>query len=128
MRRVFSFIIAVIFTTISALAEVRGDVTGDNIVDVEDVNAVINMVLQLPQQNINAGSADLTGDNIVDVEDVNVIINIILGQSTDPDPEPEKTGVEYVWDMDALPEIHIDITEAEWNRLFTLYDGNSGTK
>ena len=128
MRRIFSFIVALIVATASSLAGVRGDVTGDNIVDVEDVNAVINIVLQLSQQNIIASSADVTGDGMIDVEDVNAIINIILGQSTNPDPEPEKTGVEYVWDMDALPEIHIAISEDEWNRLLTLYDGNSGTK
>ena len=128
MRRVFSFIVAVMVTTAGVNAGVRGDVTGDDIVDVEDVNAVINLILQLPQQNINASIADVTGDGMVDVEDVNEIINIILGHSAGPDPEPEKTGVEYVWDMDALPEIHITVSVDEWNRLLSLYDANRGTK
>lgn len=55
-----------------------GDVTGDNIVDVEDVNAVINLILKVTNADDYPGNADVTGDGIVDVEDVNSIINIIL--------------------------------------------------
>ena len=54
----------------------RGDVNRDWIVDIEDVNAVINMILGNSEQN--ATSADLNKDNIIDVEDVNLLINIIL--------------------------------------------------
>ena len=55
-----------------------GDINGDSIVDVEDVNAAINIVLKLNSINDYPGNADVTGDNLVDVEDVNAIINIIL--------------------------------------------------
>lgn len=128
MRRLFSFFALLIVTAVSIAAEVRGDVTGDGIVDVEDVNVSINVILHLPQEGIESSAADVTGDGIVDVEDVNEIINIILHLSSQPDPEPEKTGVEYVWDMEALPEIHISVSVDEWNRLLSLYDGNHGTK
>ena len=57
---------------------VSGDINGDNIVDVEDVNAAINIILKLNTINDYNGSADVNGDDIVDVEDVNAIINIIL--------------------------------------------------
>ncbi|MBR1803630.1 MAG: carbohydrate-binding domain-containing protein [Muribaculaceae bacterium] len=57
---------------------VRGDVTGDGRVDVEDVNAVINIILKTKQASDYPGQADVTGDGRVDVEDVNAIINIIL--------------------------------------------------
>ena len=56
----------------------RGDVNGDNKVDVEDVNAVINIILELKNESDYKGVADVTGDGKVDVEDVNAIINIIL--------------------------------------------------
>ena len=56
-----------------------GDVNGDNKVDVEDVNAVINIILELKDASNYPGNADLNGDNKVDVEDVNAVINIILG-------------------------------------------------
>ena len=56
----------------------KGDITGDNKVDVEDVNAAINIILEMKTEADFAGSADLNGDNKVDVEDVNALINIIL--------------------------------------------------
>ncbi|MBO4870417.1 MAG: leucine-rich repeat protein [Muribaculaceae bacterium] len=57
---------------------VKGDITGDDKVDVEDVNAAINIILEMKTVDDFAGSADLNGDGKVDVEDVNAIINIIL--------------------------------------------------
>ena len=59
-------------------AFVTGDVNGDGKVDVEDVNAVINIILELKPADFYPGNADLNGDGKVDVEDVNAIINIIL--------------------------------------------------
>ena len=56
----------------------KGDVTGDGKIDVEDVNAVINIILKTKQAGDYPGKADVTGDGKVDVEDVNAIINIIL--------------------------------------------------
>lgn len=56
----------------------EGDVTGDNKVDVEDVNAVINIILKGKTAEDYPGIADVTGDGKIDVEDVNAIINIIL--------------------------------------------------
>jgi hypothetical protein len=56
----------------------EGDVTGDNKVDVEDVNAVINIILKVKTAEDYPGIADVTGDGKIDVEDVNAIINIVL--------------------------------------------------
>ena len=58
----------------------QGDVNCDGKVDVEDVNAIINIILELKSQNDYPGNADLTGDGKVDVEDVNALINIIPTQ------------------------------------------------
>ena len=60
--------------------EKRGDVNGDGKVDIEDVNAAINIILDLKQPTDYTGNADLNGDGKVDIEDVNAIINIILTQ------------------------------------------------
>ena len=56
----------------------RGDVDGDGKVDISDVNACINIILELKTEADYKGNADLTGDGKVDISDVNEIINIIL--------------------------------------------------
>ena len=62
----------------SSTSGVYGDVNGDGKVDVEDVNATINIILDLKDATDYPGSADLNEDGKVDVEDVNEIININL--------------------------------------------------
>ncbi|MBR1803406.1 MAG: dockerin type I repeat-containing protein [Muribaculaceae bacterium] len=54
----------------------KGDANGDGKIDVEDVNAVINMVLNLQDKDLEV--CDMNGDGKIDVEDVNALINIIL--------------------------------------------------
>ncbi|MBQ0068333.1 MAG: dockerin type I repeat-containing protein, partial [Bacteroidales bacterium] len=54
---------------------VPGDLNGDGIVDIADVNAVIDMILTLQPKT---GVADVNDDGAVDVADMNAIINIIL--------------------------------------------------
>lgn len=39
-----------------------------------------------------------------------------------------KDGVEYIYDGTTVPEVHISVTESEWNRLLRAYDKDSGTK
>ena len=56
----------------------RGDVTGEGTVDVSDVNAIINIILETKSASDYPGNADLTGEGTVDVSDVNAVINIIL--------------------------------------------------
>ena len=55
-----------------------GDLNGDGIVDVLDVNLCINAAVR-GESNFS-GNADLNGDSNIDVEDVNLLINIVLGK------------------------------------------------
>ena len=57
--------------------EVVGDVTGDNQVDIADVNAVINIMLGKAE---HVDAADVTGEGTVDISDVNAVINLMLGK------------------------------------------------
>ncbi len=57
-----------------------GDVDGSGIVDVDDVNAIINIILGKAPASDYAGEPDVDGSGIVDVDDVNAIINIILSK------------------------------------------------
>lgn len=54
-----------------------GDLNGDDIVDVTDVNIIIDMVLG---KRDTTPESDLNGDNQVDVSDVNQLIDIVLGK------------------------------------------------
>ncbi len=55
---------------------ITGDVNGDGIVDITDVNEIINIILA----NGSSDVADINNDNSIDVSDVNALINIILGE------------------------------------------------
>ena len=58
------------------------DVTGDGMVDIADVNAVINMMLHgitpSPSPSGEGSPGDITGDGRVDIADVNAVINAML--------------------------------------------------
>lgn len=62
--------------TFPPMGGLKGDVNGDKTVDVADVNAVIDMILNLKEPN---AAADVNGDDKVDVADMNAVIDIILG-------------------------------------------------
>ncbi|MBO4871038.1 MAG: hypothetical protein J5565_03530 [Muribaculaceae bacterium] len=55
-----------------------GDLNGDGVVDVADVNICINVILETNTDPDIFALSDLNGDGVVDVADVNMIINIIL--------------------------------------------------
>ncbi|MBO4871475.1 MAG: dockerin type I repeat-containing protein [Muribaculaceae bacterium] len=59
-------------------ASTVGDLNGDGVVDIADVNICINIILELNNDPELKELADLNGDGVVDVADVNAIINIIL--------------------------------------------------
>ncbi|MBO7609450.1 MAG: dockerin type I repeat-containing protein [Muribaculaceae bacterium] len=55
-----------------------GDFDNSGIIDVEDVNAAINIILKIKSMSDYPGNGDMDGNGYIDVEDVNAIINIIL--------------------------------------------------
>lgn len=59
-------------------AYMRGEVNGDEIIDVEDVNAIIGFILRDANPEWDDVSADCNKDQILDVEDINFVINKIL--------------------------------------------------
>ena len=59
---------------------VNGDVNGDGVVDVDDLNIVINIMLR--KATIDQWpNADVDGSGEVDVEDLNAVINIMVKKS-----------------------------------------------
>lgn len=44
-----------------------------------------------------------------------------------PDPDAITDGRAFVFDMEALPEIHVEVAPEEWNRLLAAYDADPNT-
>lgn len=57
----------------------NGDVNGDGVVDITDVNILINILLGKDSANKYTG-ADVNGDGTVDIADINAVLNLILGK------------------------------------------------
>jgi hypothetical protein len=57
---------------------VKGDANGDGNVDVADVVAIVNYILNKPGENFNEKAADANNDGNIDVADVVAVVNIIL--------------------------------------------------
>ena len=77
-------LLAVSFTA-QAQGTLKGDVNGDYMVNIADINCAINIILG---GNGNNAAADVNDDNAVNIADVNAIISIILN--------PKEDGHEYV--------------------------------
>ena len=60
------------------LAVVKGDVNGDGTVDISDVVALVNIILN--GSSDYQAEADVNNDEGIDISDVVALVNIILGQ------------------------------------------------
>lgn len=56
----------------------KGDVNGDGVVDITDVNILLNIILGFDQASNYDGRADVDGNGDIDISDVNETLNIIL--------------------------------------------------
>ena len=101
-----------------------GDVNGDGEINIADINTLIDLLLGGKADYDTHHRADVNYDAEVNIADVNVLIDYLLGGDL---PERVKEGYDYVWDNDVIPEVHIDISRYQWNRLLTLYDINPYT-
>ena len=75
-------LLALILTSLTINAAVKGDVNGDGEVNIGDLNSIITVILE----NRDDPVADVNGDGEVNIGDVNVEIALILGGG---EPEPE---------------------------------------
>jgi len=56
----------------------KGDVNGDNEVNISDVTALVNIILGKSEKT---KASDVNGDNEVNISDVTALVNIILGKT-----------------------------------------------
>lgn len=78
----------------NAETRLRGDVTGNNEVDISDVTALIEYILTGDASSLNLSGADCTLNGEIDISDVTGLIDYVL-QGQWPD-EPSVTPGEYV--------------------------------
>ena len=69
------------FKTIRALFEkniIVGDVNGDGVVNVTDIVATVNYIMEKPSDGFNKEAADLNGDGEINVTDIVKMVTIIM--------------------------------------------------
>ena len=101
-----------------------GDVNGDGEVTIGDITALIDILLGGFANYDTRHRSDVNFDKEMTIADVTTLIDFLLSGYM---PEPVKEGYDYVWDDEAMPELHISVKLDQWNRLLSLYDANSFT-
>ena len=56
----------------------KGDVDGNDVVDIDDLNILINIILKKDSASNYEGRAYVTGQDTVDIDDLNAVVNIML--------------------------------------------------
>ena len=85
MKHLLMILLAFVLAAGSAqagAASVAGDIDGSGSVDVADVNAIINVILNSKDAADYHGNCDINNDSSIDIADLNLIIDIILGYYT----------------------------------------------
>lgn len=59
---------------------VKGDVNGDNDVDIADAVCIVNYVVGKPTPAFNAKAADANSDGDIDIADAVHIVNYVVGK------------------------------------------------
>ena len=62
-------------------ATIPGDVNGDGLVNVTDIVATVNYIMEKPSDNFNEEAADLNGDCSINVTDIVKMVSIIMSVS-----------------------------------------------
>ena len=101
-----------------------GDVNGDGEVNISDLSDLIDILLGKWANYDTMKRTDVNYDGEINVSDITTLVDYLLSGKW---PTHVKEGYDYVWDDKALPEIHLDVSLSEWNRLLTLYDANPYT-
>ena len=101
-----------------------GDVNGDGEINIADINKLIDILFgDFANYDVRQRS-DVNHDGELNIADINGIIDILLSGET---PQPVLEGYDYVWDNTVIPEVHLEVSLSEWNRLLSLYDANAYT-
>jgi hypothetical protein len=67
---------------VKATIDKPGDVNGDGLVNVTDIVATVNYIMEKPSEGFNKEAADLNGDGKINVTDIVMMVKIIMEAST----------------------------------------------
>ena len=60
------------------VAYIQGDANSDSVVNVTDIVATVNYIMDKPAPNFNKDAADVNGDGVINVTDIVMMVNIIM--------------------------------------------------
>lgn len=66
---------------VKATIDIPGDVNGDGLVNVTDIVATVNYIMEKPSEGFNKEAADLNGDGKINVTDIVMMVSIIMDAS-----------------------------------------------
>ena len=122
-------IIAVAFTASAA----RGDVNGDSEVNIADVNAVIDIILNSGDDS----NGDVNSDGEVNIADVNAIIDIILNGGDDEELTPKEIALDFseldepaetITEDEEAPDYGDYVENTAWSTTVRInFDGDTAT-
>ena len=88
---------------------VRGDVDGNGVVDIDDLNIVINIMVKKATM-AQWPNADVDKNGVVDIDDLNIIINIMVKKATKaqwPNADIDKNGEVDIDDLNIVINIMV---------------------
>lgn len=102
----------------------KGDVTGDGNVDIEDVNAIINIILDTNVASNYPGDANVDGIGNIDISDVNSIINIVLDTNIEDNNDENYKEICSFTNIDGknvVLEKNVDLNDVRVNADSTVF-------
>lgn len=99
--------------TFNVSTYIKGDANSDLEIDVADVVAIVNYILERPSENFDAKAADVDEDGEIDVADAVKVVNMILAQVSNSTPRKQLRTVTQAPTGDGLYVEDFSIKEGE---------------
>ena len=96
------------YYTLKESTFIPGDANGDGEINVTDIVATVNYIMEKPSDGFNKEAADLNGDGVVNVTDIVMMVNIIMEaaarQEADVNKKEEKDNTNAEVGLSDIPQ------------------------